>query len=97
MNIKGIPYKTVWLEYLEIEDTFKKAGIAPTGTRAGKPLYTCPGLVDPNTGAAIADSFTIAEYIEKTYPDPSKPTLFPPGTRTLQVYFQSHLALIAYN
>ena len=85
LNIKGAPYKTIWLEYLEIEGEYKKAGIAPSGKRGGKDLYTCPGLVDPNTGTALADSQAIAEYIEKTYPNPSTPTLFPPGTRALQV------------
>ena len=56
LNYKGIPYKTIWLEYLEIEGEYKKAGIEPSGKRGGKDLYTCPGLVDPNTGAALADS-----------------------------------------
>ncbi|VDC04770.1 unnamed protein product [Peniophora sp. CBMAI 1063] len=88
LNIKNIPYKTIWVEYLEIEPTFKKAGIPPTGTRGGKDLYTCPAIVDPNTGTAVADSILIAEYVEKTYPNPDTPTLFPPGTRTLQLGFR---------
>jgi glutathione S-transferase len=48
-------------------------------------MYTLPAIVDDSTGAALAESFIIAEYLDKTYPD--KPLLFPSGTKTLQTAF----------
>ncbi|THV04418.1 hypothetical protein K435DRAFT_961889 [Dendrothele bispora CBS 962.96] len=88
LNYKGLPYKTTWLEYPDVEPILKAAGIAPTSTKPdGSPLYTLPAIVDPNTGAAIAESFVIAEYLDKTYPD--KPTLIPAGTKALQKSFIS--------
>ncbi|KAA1475690.1 hypothetical protein DENSPDRAFT_842503 [Dentipellis sp. KUC8613] len=85
LNIKGLPYKTVWVEYPEIADLCKKIGVGPTSRRFDKPLYTLPALQDPNTGAAIADSFEIAAYLDATYPDTTP--LFPGGTKAFQAMF----------
>ncbi|THV04196.1 hypothetical protein K435DRAFT_826912 [Dendrothele bispora CBS 962.96] len=86
LNYKGLPYKTIWLEYPDVEPTLKAAGIAPTSTKPdGSPMYTIPAIEDPNTGTAIAESFVIAQYLDKTYPD--KPTLIPAGTKALQSAF----------
>jgi glutathione S-transferase len=85
LNIKGIPYKTVWIEFFEIEAESKKVGAAPTGERGGKPLYTIPFLYDPATRTAVSDSQEIVAYLERQYP--TRPTLFPPGTRALQAAF----------
>ncbi|KAF9240702.1 hypothetical protein BU15DRAFT_61366 [Melanogaster broomeanus] len=82
LNIKGVPYKTEWVEYPDIEALAKKIGAPPTGTkRDGTPFYTIPIINDPNTGKVIADSFLIAEYLDATYPNGN--TLFPPGTKPL--------------
>jgi glutathione S-transferase len=51
----------------------------------GSPSYTLPVIFDDSTGAVISESFAIAEYLDKTYPD--TPRLFPPGTKTLQAGF----------
>ncbi|KAJ8699426.1 hypothetical protein PTI98_002541 [Pleurotus ostreatus] len=40
LNIKGIPYQTVWVEYPDIEAVCKKIGASPTGEEA--PHYTLP-------------------------------------------------------
>ena len=73
LNIKGIPHKTVWVEYPDIAALCKKIGAAPTGTYAdGSPLYTLPVIYDPNTKAAVSDSGKIARYLDKTYPDTHK-------------------------
>ncbi len=70
MNIKGIPYKTVWVEYPDIAALCKKIGAGPTGTESdGQPLYTLPAIYDPNTKTALADSGKIARYLDATYPD----------------------------
>ncbi|KAJ7577636.1 hypothetical protein C8J56DRAFT_970385 [Mycena floridula] len=86
LNFKGLPYKTEWIEYPDIEKVAKELGTKPTGTRAGKPLYTIPMIHDDSNNVAIADSMAIAEYLDETYPD--HPHLMPVGT------FSLHMALV---
>lgn len=87
LNYKGVPYKTVWLDYLEIEPLCKKIGAKPTETKADgvTPFYTLPVIHDQSTGAVVSDSFAIAAYLDATYPD--APTLIPAGTLALQSAF----------
>ncbi|KAF9240703.1 hypothetical protein BU15DRAFT_61367 [Melanogaster broomeanus] len=88
LNIKGVPYKTEWVEYPDIEALAKKIGAPSTGAKPdGTPLYTLPIINDPNTGKVIADSFLIAEYLDATYPNGN--TLFPPGTKPLFASLES--------
>ncbi|THV04197.1 hypothetical protein K435DRAFT_962024 [Dendrothele bispora CBS 962.96] len=88
LNYKGVPYTTTWVEYPDVERILKAAGISPTLIKPdGSPLYTIPAIVDPNTGVALAESFQIAQYLDKTYPD--GPTLVPAGTKALQNAFIS--------
>ncbi|KAA1475687.1 hypothetical protein DENSPDRAFT_883754 [Dentipellis sp. KUC8613] len=86
LNIKGIPYKTIWLEYPDIADVCKKIGASPNGTRGGQPLYTVPVLQDPNTGTVVVDSLNIAEYLDVKYPN--TPRLVPEGTKVFQAMFR---------
>ncbi|KAF5341607.1 hypothetical protein D9758_014086 [Tetrapyrgos nigripes] len=88
LKYKGLPFKTVWIEYPDVESTLKAAGIPPTAQwpDSGKPSYTLPAIVDPSTGAALADSLVIAEYLDKAYPD--KPLLMPSSTKALQLAFE---------
>ncbi|KAF8507815.1 hypothetical protein JB92DRAFT_2957157 [Gautieria morchelliformis] len=97
LNYKGVPYKTVWLEYPEIEPTIRSIGAAPTRKKPdGSPLYTLPVIVDPSRTApsggptVVSESFHIAEYLDETYPTPSTGALFPPGTKALQQLFYDH-------
>ncbi|RPD77734.1 hypothetical protein L226DRAFT_458357 [Lentinus tigrinus ALCF2SS1-7] len=86
LNIKGIPYKTVWVEFADIEPISKKIGAAPTSTKPdGSPFYTCPFIYDPNTRIAVSDSVAIARYLDKTYPDTHP--LVPKATAALQQAF----------
>jgi glutathione S-transferase len=86
LNFKGIPYKTEWIEYPDIEAHCKKLGILPTSKNPdGSPHYTLPAIHDPSTGIYVSDSMLIAEYLEKTYPD--TPSLFPHNTVGLQSTF----------
>ncbi|KAG6832842.1 hypothetical protein H0H87_000196 [Tephrocybe sp. NHM501043] len=85
LNYKGLAYRTEWVEYPDIESTCKQIGAPPTTTRDGRPLYTLPVIYDPSTGAAVAESTQIAEYLDATYPD--TPTLLPEGTKTVQYAF----------
>ncbi|THH30526.1 hypothetical protein EUX98_g3656 [Antrodiella citrinella] len=91
LNIKGLKYRTEWVEYPDIEGLCKKLGAGPTGTQSdGSPYYTLPVIYDPSTHTVVADSIPIAEYLDDTYPD--TPRLFAPGTRGLHAAFRSALA-----
>ncbi|OJT08102.1 hypothetical protein TRAPUB_1037 [Trametes pubescens] len=86
LNIKGIPHKTVWVEYPDIEALMRKIGALPTGTNPdGSPQYTIPTIYDPNTKTVLADSALIVRYLDKTYPD--TPRLIPAGTDALHAAF----------
>lgn len=86
LNIKGLPYKTEWVEYPNIESVAKKIGAAPTSKKSdGTGYYTLPIIYDPSTKSVISDSPLIALYLEKTYPPPSYPAIFPENTKALTV------------
>ncbi|KAI0769977.1 hypothetical protein C8Q74DRAFT_1369215 [Fomes fomentarius] len=87
LNAKGLPHKSVWVEYPDIEPLCKKIGAAPGGKQpgTGAPLYTLPVIFDPNTNAVVSDSAVIVAYLDKTYP--STPALLPAGTDALHEAF----------
>ncbi|KAF4613866.1 hypothetical protein D9613_007611 [Agrocybe pediades] len=87
LNYKGLPYKTEWVAFPDIEAHCKKLGIPPTGKTAwgGEDHYTLPAIYDPTTNKYLAESFIIAKYLEETYPD--TPRIFPNGTIGLQEAF----------
>ena len=85
---KGIPFRTEWIGWADIEVISRALGATPTGKKAsGGPFYTVPMIYDPNTGEIVSDSLKIAIYLDNTYP--STPPLFPPGTQTFQAVFTS--------
>ncbi|KAJ7038014.1 hypothetical protein C8F04DRAFT_1091073, partial [Mycena alexandri] len=87
LNFKGLAYKTVWIEYPDIEDLCKEIGAEPTGVRKnGASYYSLPVIHDPKTGAIVSDSVRIADYLDSTYSD--TPRVIPAGTHTLQKAFQ---------
>ena len=88
LNFKGIPYRTEWLEFPDIEPFSKNIGVKPTGQHLdGRPRYTLPVIHDSSTGTYIADAIAIAEYLEKTYPE--TPSVFPNDTIALQKAFET--------
>jgi len=90
LNYKGIPYKTEWVEFPDIEALCIKIGAKHTRLKrdgSGRPLYTLPVIHDPRHGV-IADSAAIAEYLDSAYPTH---VLFPNGTKALQLAFESTL------
>ncbi|KAL5532181.1 hypothetical protein ACEPAF_5745 [Sanghuangporus sanghuang] len=98
LKYKGVPYKTEWVEYPDIEPTLKKLSGAPTSKKDdGRDHYTLPAIHDSATGRVITDSTKIAEYLDATYPD--KPLLFPPGSRasvaTLEYVFMQTIAKLS--
>ncbi len=87
LNFKGIPYRTEWVEYPDIEGLYKTFGIPASAVQKDgmTPRYTLPLLHDSSTGAFISESAAIVEYLDATYPD--TPRLIPPGTRALHAAF----------
>ncbi|KAF5366592.1 hypothetical protein D9758_008953 [Tetrapyrgos nigripes] len=88
LNYKGLAYTTIYIEYhwQDVEAVCKESGIPPSRTNPdGTPKYTLPSIIDPTTGTAVSDSFRIAEYLDKAYPE--TPVVLPPGTRGLQAAF----------
>ena len=86
MAYKGLPFKSEWVDWPDIENVCKSIGAEPTTTKAsGGPLYTVPFIRDPSTGAVVSDSLKIILYLEKAYPD--TPTLFPYHSHSLQIAF----------
>jgi glutathione S-transferase len=90
--VKGLKYKTTFIDFADIESVCIQLGAKPTGIKfdgSGRPRYTLPMIHDPRHGPnhIIADSFKIAEYLDKAYPD--TPRLLPQGTKVLQEAFVS--------
>ncbi|KAF9553231.1 hypothetical protein CPC08DRAFT_754347 [Agrocybe pediades] len=85
LNFKGIPYRTEWVEFADIQSHFKKLGIQPTRKVGEEDLYTVPAIFNTATGEYVSDTWRIAEYLEKQHPD--TPTLFPNDTKGLQAAF----------
>jgi glutathione S-transferase len=83
LSFKRVPFKTSWIDILDIPDVRK--GLGCPATRKfddGSDYYTLPMLRDPASGRVIGDSFDIANYLEDNFPD-SGGCLFPPNsTRT---------------
>ncbi|RDX53699.1 hypothetical protein OH76DRAFT_1398812 [Lentinus brumalis] len=93
LNIKGLSYRTVWVEYPDIEALYKKLGVEPTDTGpTGAPFYTLPLIYDPKTKEYVSDSAAIARYLDKTYPD--TPMLIPKETDALHAAFQRAFAAV---
>ncbi|KEF58253.1 uncharacterized protein A1O9_06179 [Exophiala aquamarina CBS 119918] len=66
LNYKGIPYKTEWIEYPDLQPAFEKLGIPPNESGF---KYTSPTIRLPN-GSYIMESKKIAWDLESRYPDP---------------------------
>ncbi|KAJ7067615.1 hypothetical protein C8F01DRAFT_980401 [Mycena amicta] len=87
LNFKGLTYMTKWIEYPDIEGLVKDLGGRPTRAKAdGRPHDTLPMIHDPSTGETVTDSFKIAVYLDKTYPD--TPLLMPSGAFPLLRAFE---------
>lgn len=67
LNLKGIPYKTEWLEYPDIAPTFKSFGIPPNEPPAT--AYTSPTIRIADK--YVMDSRKIADVLEQEHPFPS--------------------------
>ncbi|KAG0270861.1 hypothetical protein BGZ95_001421 [Linnemannia exigua] len=79
LNFKKIPYSTSWVQQPDISKVRRALGIpAARKFGDGSDFHTLPVLSDPTHNALIGDSFDIAIYLQKTYPDSGSGNLFPP-------------------
>jgi glutathione S-transferase len=77
LNFKALPHTTIWVPLPDVEKVRRSLQVpASRKFGDGSDYYTLPVITDPNTNEAIGDSFDIAEYLQKTYPD-SGLDLFP--------------------
>ena len=84
--MKQLPYRTIWVEYPDIEALYRVMGIESTEvSKEGTPLYCLPVIYDPRTDRIICDSIRIARYLDETYPSSSP--LFPVGMGDWQALF----------
>lgn len=67
LNLKGIPYKTEWLEYPDIAPTLKSFGVPPNEPPAT--AYSSPAI--RISDKYVMDSRKIADVLEKEHPSPS--------------------------
>jgi len=81
LNFKGVPYLTSWVQLPDIAKVRRDIGVPACRKFAdGTDFSTLPILVDPTTNSTIGDSFDIAVYLQRTYPDSGAGDLFPPQT-----------------
>lgn len=94
LNFKDIPHSTSWVQLPDITKVHRGLGVPASRKFAdGTDFYTLPMLSDPSTNSIIGDSFDIAAYLQKSYPNSVAGNLFPP--QTLDFVFGHDLALLA--
>lgn len=70
-----------WKAHVDIEK--------PPKYSTGGPYYTLSAIVDESTGVGLSESYRIAEYLDKAYPD--TPKVIIPGTEALLSAFITSL------
>ncbi|KAF2682830.1 hypothetical protein K458DRAFT_478750 [Lentithecium fluviatile CBS 122367] len=71
LNYKLIPYRTVFLEFPDIEPTLKGLSLVLGESASGtKNKYTVPAIRHVPTNTYMMDSVPIAQFLESIYPDP---------------------------
>ncbi|KAJ3799385.1 hypothetical protein GGU11DRAFT_743398 [Lentinula aff. detonsa] len=93
LNYKQLPYKTVWVEFADVETTLRSIGAPPSVIRSdGRSVYSLPVLIDPTntpyTPVILSNTNNISEYLESRYPSPA---VFPAGSRALQSLFAHYI------
>ena len=79
LNLKGLRYRTEWVDLPDITAVREKLGVPANRTLPdGTPYHTLPVVQDLSTNVILGDSFEIALYLDRNYPAPSYPTLICP-------------------
>lgn len=81
LNIKGLHYRTQWVELPDIADLLKSLGVPPNPISPFP--YSLPAIYDSRTKRTIMDSAEIAKYLDDQYPD--IPAVLPKELRAYQV------------
>ncbi|GAB7355721.1 hypothetical protein MBLNU459_g6419t1 [Dothideomycetes sp. NU459] len=90
LNLKGVKYRTVWIDMPDIAALREKLGVPANRTLPdGTPFHTLPLFRDSSTNTIIGDTFEIALHLDKTYPE--KPSLILPGAIGLTAAFNAHV------
>ncbi|KAE8158564.1 hypothetical protein BDV40DRAFT_275440 [Aspergillus tamarii] len=93
LNFKGLSYSTSWVALPDIEKVRRNLNVPACRKFAdGTDFFTLPIIEDPATDASVGDSFDIAVYLQKTYPNSGAGDLFPP--QTLDYDFKHPMILI---
>ncbi|KAK8085152.1 hypothetical protein PG997_006423 [Apiospora hydei] len=76
LNFKRAHFVTQWVDLADVTSTRKSLGAEPVRFHPnGEHFYTLPAIRDPSANdTVVADSFDIAVYLDKKYPD--APSLF---------------------
>ncbi|KAI0145452.1 hypothetical protein GGR57DRAFT_480220 [Xylariaceae sp. FL1272] len=73
LNYKRVNFVTKWVDLPDVTSTRKGLGLEPVRFHAnGEPFHTLPVIKDPATGEVMGDSFDIAVYLDREYPDSPK-------------------------
>ncbi|KAI6779930.1 uncharacterized protein J7T54_000230 [Emericellopsis cladophorae] len=79
LNFKAVPYGTTWTPITDVTRVRTALAVPPVRKFAdGSDFHTLPLLFNPATGEYLGDSFDIAVYLQKHYPDAGAGDLFPP-------------------
>ncbi|KAH0490288.1 hypothetical protein TgHK011_001765 [Trichoderma gracile] len=92
LNFKALPYTTTWVRMPDIPYARRELGLPACRKFAdGTDFYTLPVIKDASAGVVLGDSFDIAVYLQRTYPDSGGGDLFP--EQTLDYAFDPGYAL----
>ncbi|OJD30937.1 glutathione s-transferase [Diplodia corticola] len=81
LNFKALPYTTTWVPLPDVAKVRNSLKVPACRKFAdGTDFLTLPIIEDPATESSVGDSFDIAVYLQKTYPDSGAGDLFPPQT-----------------
>lgn len=90
LNRKGIPYKTQCTQMPDITRVREELGVPANRTLPdGTPYHTLPVISDPSTGTLLGDTFEIALYLDRAYPD--APRLIPENAVGLTAMINQHV------
>ncbi|EOD45793.1 putative glutathione s-transferase protein [Neofusicoccum parvum UCRNP2] len=93
LNFKGLPYTTTWVALPDIPKVRSSLKVPPCRKFAdGTDFFTLPIIQDPATDSLVGDSFDIAVYLQKNYPDSGAGDLFPP--QTIDYVFENEFTLL---
>ncbi|KAG8763651.1 hypothetical protein FRC11_014628 [Ceratobasidium sp. 423] len=99
---KGLPFRVEYISYPDIAPLMKKLGAAPGCPNSKKFPYTLPVIADPSPEPGgkpiyVSESWEISQYLERTYPPPKYPALFPYGAIAVNRAMATTLGRTAYN